>query len=374
MNLNYPINENKGICIMKKILNSGSIMVTLDGDVVDFDSEVSVIRGLVIPKNALSKRQLTVLKKDVWLSRPLHNQHCHISQLRFDGEEDIKVLGLICDHKCSRNRVEHLKQFLYLRQHGIRVSEQLTQESLLAVDWEPFMVGISHVDSIHSFGMNFNHIVCKSSVSPNILENIHWLAKNHPNIKINYISALKVFATLSEGEQERIMHSYTSDQVRAITDCDWYIHHALLSSLHFDRVKRNLPIVNYPFVLRFTSIWGVSDVSKSARAMTLEESDDFQAILNRTKYIFSNISYMFSDELFGLFVYFYLTLGSTDFEELLQYLQDCQYNSEKEESIVKTLYDSPQLQELIVPAPNQEDELPLSLRLVLSGLDWDSVE
>ena len=41
---------------------------------------------------------------------------------------------------------------------------------------------------------------------------------------------------------------------------------------------------------------------------------------------------------------------------------------------MKTLYDSPQLQELIVPAPNQEDELPLSLRLVLYDLDWDSVE
>jgi hypothetical protein len=356
--------------------DQSKILVSLDGDVSSFSPALDGEKGLVLPSDAFSENQLLMLTKCFkslpWTFR--ESEHLHTNPLHCN-DEDVEVLKLICEHKRSRNRVNHLEQFLYLRQHGIRVSEQLTQESLLAVGWTPFMVGISHIGPIHSFAIDFNYIVCKSSVSPNILENIYWLAKNRLNVRINYFSALKVFATLSDSEQEKIMHSYTSDQVRAITDCDWYIHHALLSSLHFDRVKRNLPIVNYPFILKFASKWRVSDVSIPARAMTLEESEDFQAILNRTKYIFFlDDWYMFADELFGLFVYFYLILGSTDFEELLQYLQNCQYNSEKEKSIVKTLYDSPQLQELIAPTSNQEAELPLSLRLVLYDLDWDSVE
>ena len=357
---------------MKKTSNSGSIMVILDGDVVDFDSAVSVIRGLVIPKNALSKRQLTVLKKDVRLSRSLYNQHCHISQLRFDGEEDIKVLRLICDHKCSRNRVNHLKQFLYLRQHGIRVSEQLTQESLLAVDWAPFMVGISHIGPIHSFAIDFNYIVCKSSVSPNILENIYWLAKNRLNVRINYFSALKVFATLSDSEQEKIMHSYTSDQVRAITDCDWYIHHALLSSLHLERVKKNLPLVEHQFVMQFESKGKISSIQQLAHAMTLDEANNFQTILDRTQFVVPNSYYsMSTSSVFGLFVYLYLELGSTNFEELLYYLKDCESNNRRKRSLVKVLYDYYEAQERIIVASKQHCELPLSLRLTFSGFDWN---
>lgn len=45
-----------------KSFSSGQIIVTLDGEVLDFDSEL-MIPGLVLPGNALSKAQLSMLTR-----------------------------------------------------------------------------------------------------------------------------------------------------------------------------------------------------------------------------------------------------------------------------------------------------------------------
>ena len=293
---------------------SNQIIVTLDGEVLDFDSEV-ISCGIVLPNDVLSEEQLSTLRDDVaQLKRTQYEMHHqHDPQLCLDTEEEIRVLRLICDHVQSQKRVSHLEQFLIFRQHGIHVPEWLARESLSNSHQTPFMVKIGGNES---------------------------------------------------------MSSFTSNQIKAILNCDWYRGHESLRSLHLERVKKNLPIVVYTFVIRLTSTTRAFNVYKSVRAMTSNEIHDYCAIMKRTKFVVTDEMYRTSNNLFGSLVYWYLRLGSTDFEELLQYLQN--YSRNQQGAIVSLLCNSIELQEMIVSMSEDNPQLPLSLKLELYDLDWDS--
>lgn len=347
------------------------IIVALNAEIYDFDSSF-ILPGLVIPHGALSEQQLTTLKEDVSALQDLlyEDKHFHTPHLRLDTEEDVKVLRLICDHSYRDKRLRHLRHFLYFRQHGIYVSEWVTQQSLLATRQAAFMI---KTDSDLPYGLlpDFNYYICEYPVVPHTLENLHLLAKRHPNVEISHRAVCDVFMYLSH-EQQKGMIGYTSHQIKAIMDCDWYIHHANLSSLHLERVKKNLPLVEHQFVMQFESKGKISSIQQLAHAMTLDEAEDFQKILDRTQFIIPNSYYsMSTSSVFGLFVYLYLELGSTNFEELLYYLKDCESNNRRKRSLVKVLYDYYEAQERIIVASKQHCELPLSLRLTFSGFDWN---
>lgn len=358
-----------------KSFSSGQIIVTLDGEVLDFDSEL-MIPGLVLPGNALSKAQLSMLTRCLkLLPGTFHRSiHIHTRHLKL-SDEDVKVLGLICDHPFLIECAIHLEYFVYLRQHGIYLSEAMTKQSLSDFHyyWDqgafaivPFIVEISTTGS--SPIENFEDWVCHMSINPYSMENVYLLVQKYPNIVINYDAILRMFLCLTQDEQETIINYYTFDQIMAIMGSSWYLDDALLKNLHLNRIKANTPVVRSSFVIRYSSKRRVYNTKISIMAMTLDEADDFQSILDRTEFVVPEDIYMSSDRI-SSFIYLYFQLGSTNFEELLYYLRDCKNDAKETTSAVKTLCDSTELQESIITFSKQVDELPLSLSLALSVLD-----
>ena len=354
---------------MKGLPSSGLILVTLyNSEIMCFDSETTNYSGVVIPHDSLSEPQLTFLRDSMRELRELYYYHSHVPQLRFDTEEDIKVLRLICDHSDSRKRLEHLRQFVYLRQHGIYVSEWMAQQSLSSTLQSPFMVGNGGNWFANSLLKNFNLKICECTINPYTLENLHVLTAKYPNIEMHG-GVLRVFMRLSQEEQSEIAHSYTAAQVEAVMDYEWYAYRTNLEPLHLERVKNGFPIVNYPFVIKTDSKTKSCNLKIRAHAMTLDEAEEFQAILDRTQFAVPEYIYM-SQRQIGSFVYLYLTLGSTNFEELLRYSRDYRINHEGNNSAIEAICYSGKLQESIIALSKQDCELPLSLRLELSDLDF----
>ena len=354
---------------MKGFPSSGLILVTLyNSEIMCFDSETTNYSGIVVPHDSLSELQLTFLRDSMRELRELYYYHSHIPQLRFDTEEDIKVLRLICDHSDSRKRLEHLRQFVYLRQHGIYVSEWMAQQSLSSTLQSPFMVDKGGNWFANALLEKFNLKICECTINPYTLENLHVLTAKYPNIEMHG-GILRVFMRLSQEEQSEIVHSYTAAQVEAVVDYEWYAYRTNLEPLHLERVKNGFPIVNYPFVIKTDSKTKSCNLKIRAHAMTLDEAEDFQSILDRTQFVVPEYIYMSSRQI-GSFIYLYLTLGSTNFEELLRYSRDYRINHEGNNSAIEAICYSGKLQESIIALSKQDCELPLSLRLELSDLDF----
>lgn len=358
---------------MTNLSNPPLILVTLYNEIRCFTSEDSTIRGVVVPYEALSESQLNILKSAMVELRSLYDRHCHIPQLRLDNDEDIKSLRLICDHCDSRKRLDYLNQFLYLRQHGVYLPALVTLQSLLFATTHrtPFMPKIGNQSLMELFLEDFNYTICRCQINPYSLMNLHALVSKYPEypeMELDYGGILQVFVYLSQEEQEEMVSSYTAAQIKAVMDYGWYAHRTRLQSLHLKRVKKNLPIVRYPFVVKNNFNGRIQNTAIPIRAMTLDEAEDFQAILDRTEFVVPEDIYMSSDRI-SSFIYLYFQLGSTNFEELLYYLRDCKNDAKETKSAVKTLCDSRELQESIIAFSKQAYELPLSLSLALSVLD-----
>ena len=358
---------------MTNLSNPPLILVTLYNEIRCFTSEDLTIRGVVVPYGALSESQLAVLKDSMAELRSLYDRHCHIPQLRLDNDEDIKSLRLICDHCDSRKRLDYLNQFLYLRQHGVYLPALVTLQSLLFATTHrtPFMPKIGNQSLMELFLEDFNYTICRCQINPYSLMNLHALVSKYPEypeMELDYGGILQVFVYLSQEEQKEMVSSYTPEQVKAVMDYGWYAHRTRLQSLHLERVKKNVPITRYPFVVKNNFNGRIQNTAIPIRAMTLDEAEDFQAILDRTEFVVPEDIYMSSDRI-SSFIYLYFQLGSTNFEELLYYLRDCKNDAKETKSAVKTLCDSTELQESIIAFSKQAYELPLSLSLALSVLD-----
>ena len=358
---------------MTNLSNPPLILVTLYNEIRCLESEDSTICGVVVPYGALSESQLAVLKDSMTELRSLYDRHCHIPQLRLDNDEDIKSLRLICDHCDSRKRLDYLNQFLYLRQHGVYLPALVTLQSLLFATTHrtPFMPKIGNQSLMELFLEDFNYTICRCQINPYSLMNLHALVSKYPEypeMELDYGGILQVFVYLSQEEQKEMVSSYTPEQVKAVMDYGWYAHCTRLQSFHLERVKKNIPITRYPFVVKNNFNGRIQNTAIPIRAMTLDEAEDFQAILDRTEFVVPGDIYMSSDRI-SSFIYLYFQLGSTNFEELLYYLRDCKNDAKETKSAVKTLCDSTELQESIIAFSKQAYELPLSLSLALSVLD-----
>ena len=358
---------------MTNLSNPPLILVTLYNEIRCLESEDSTICGVVVPYGALSESQLNILKSSMVELRSLYDRHCHIPQLRLDNDEDIKSLRLICDHCDSRKRLDYLNQFLYLRQHGVYLPALVTLQSLLFATTHrtPFMPKIGNQSLMELFLEDFNYTICRCQINPYSLMNLHALVSKYPEypeMELDYGGILQVFVYLSQEEQKEMVSSYTPEQVKAVMDYGWYAHRTRLQSLHLERVKKNVPITRYPFVVKNNFNGRIQNTAIPIRAMTLDEAEDFQAILDRTEFVVPEDIYMSSDRI-SSFIYLYFQLGSTNFEELLYYLRDCKNDAKETKSAVKILCDSRELQESIIAFSKQAYELPLSLSLALSVLD-----
>ena len=359
------------------------IIVALNGQVSDLDSEVSSIQGMVFPKGVLSQQQLTTLRQDIarletgfgssmWMSL----LHFHTSQLHLDSE-NVDVLKMICDHPLQGEREAHLSQFLTLLQHGVHIPEWVAKQSLsnLHIYWNngtynavPFMVQITNSFRYGlELSQDFNNWICEHPCNPYTLENLYLLAKSHPDVKIGYEPMLRVFMCLSSEEQKALC-SCTSEYVRALMASDWYIWDEQYKTFHLDRLKQNLPIVEFSFNVksgRYDDTWSVC-------AMTQNEANDFQAIIERSELgpLYDNSFSRYRS--FKSFIYLYLKIGSKDFEEFLQYLRDCQQNEGDWKLLSDALYGAVEAQKMIITASKLDSALPFSLRFQLSGFDRSS--
>lgn len=359
--------------------DSSRIIITLGGEIEEFDSK-STFPGLVMRRDALSKTQLARLSQDIEPTWDLAYEGWFpsTSQLYLDSE-NVEVLKLICDHPYQRERKAHLRQFMLFKQGNIYVSEWVTKKSLSdlhaclskgAYHARPFMVKLSSGSSAGHFPDDLNYLL-DTPVNRYLLENLYLLNRKYPDIKIECDVIQNVIMKLSDEEQEEMVRSYTSDQIEAILDYDWYKHNRLLRSLHFERVKRNHPIIEFPFTIRMAAD---RKVVVNARVMTQAEAEDFQAILDETKFAIFDDVYMSPAAILGLLVYLYLELGNKDFIELLQYLQHHQQKrgSMLQEDTIYKLEKSLVLQKAIVDASKLDATLPLSLKLEFNGFDWDT--
>lgn len=359
------------------------IIVTLNGQVYDLDSEVSSIQGMVFPKGVLSQQQLTTLRQDIarleagfGSTMLMSLLHFHTSQLHLDSE-NVDVLKMICDHPLQGEREAHLSQFLTLLQHGIHTPEWVVKQSLsdLHVYWNndiynavPFMVQIANSFRYGlELSQNFNDWICEHPCNPYSLENLYLLAKSHPDVKISYEPMLRVFMCLSSEEQKTLC-SCTSEYVRALMSSDWYIWDEQYKTFHLDRLKRNLPIVEFSFNVEsgpYNDTWSVC-------AMTQNEANGFQAIIERSELgpLYDNSFSRYRS--FKSFIYLYLKIGSKDFEEFLQCLCNCQQNEEDWRLLSDALYGAVEAQKTIIAASKLASTLPLSLRFQLSGFDRSS--
>ena len=358
--------------------DQSKILVSLDGDVSSFSPALNGEKGLVLLSDALSEHQLLMLTKRLkslsWTFREseyLHTNHLHCN------DEDVEVLKLICEHPSKWDSAIHLEYFVYFRQHGVYLSKEVTKRSLSdvpdywdqgLVDAVPFIGEVSKNGSL-SIG-SFKDWVCDMAITPYSVENLYLLMQKNPNIEISYDAVLRMFFYLSHEEQENIVNYYTPDQIMALMGGTWYLDDAFIRAFHMERVKTNTPIVRFSFIMRHLSKGKMYRSKRFIRAMTLDEATVFQDIMDRTQFAVPENIRVSSERTFNVLFYYYLKLGSTDFEELIQYAQNCE-NSTQESFIKALLCNSSELQEAIFEVSSQNCELPLSLRFVLGGLDWD---
>ena len=358
--------------------DSSRIIITLGGEIEEFDSK-STFPGLVMRRDALSKTQLARLSQDIEPTWDLAYEGWFpsVSPLYFDGE-DVEVLKLICNHPYQRERKAHLRQFMLFKQGNIYVSEWVTKKSLSdlhaclskgAYHARPFMVKLSSGSSAGHFPDDLNYLL-DTPVNQYLLENLYLLNRKYPDIKIECDVVENVIMTLSDEEQEEMVRSYTLNQIKALMDYNCYKRNILLRKLHLKRVKQNYPIIEFPFTIRMAAD---RKVVVNARVMTQAEAEDFQAILDETKFAIFDDVYMSPAAILGLLAYLYLELGNKDFIELLQYLQHHQQKrgSMLQEDTIYKLEKSLVLQKAIVDASKLDATLPLSLKLEFNGFDWD---
>lgn len=268
---------------------------------------------------------------------------------------------------------------MLFKQGNIYVSEWVTKKSLSdlhaclskgAYHARPFMVKLSSGSSVGHFPDDLNYLL-DSPVNRYLLENLYLLNRKYPDIKIECDVVENVIMTLSDEEQEEMVHSYTLNQIKALMDYNCYKRNILLRKLHLKRVKQNYPIIEFPFTIRMAAD---RKVVVNARVMTQAEAEDFQAILDETKFAIFDDVYMSPAAILGLLAYLYLELGNKDFIELLQYLQHHQQKrgSMLQEDTIYQLEKSFVLQKAIVDASKLDATLPLSLKLEFNGFDWDA--
>lgn len=359
--------------------DSSRIIITLGGEIEEFDSK-STFPGLVMRRDALSKTQLARLSQDIEPTWDLAYEGWFpsTSQLYLDSE-NVEVLKLICDHPYQRERKAHLRQFMLFKQGNIYVSEWVTKKSLSdlhaclskgAYHARPFMVKLSSGSSAGHFPDDLNYLL-DTPVNRYLLENLYLLNQKYPDIKIECDVVENVIMELSDEEQEEMVHSYTLNQIKALMDYNCYKRNILLRKLHLKRVKQNYPIIEFPFTIRMAAD---RKIVVNARVMTQAEAEDFQAILDETKFAIFDDVYMSPAAILGLLAYLYLELGNKDFIELLQYLQHHQQKrgSMLQEDTIYQLEKSFVLQKAIVDASKLDATLPLSLKLEFNGFDWDA--
>jgi hypothetical protein len=371
--------NNNQLVTTAQCSDSSRIIITLGGEIEEFDSK-STFPGLVMRRDALSKTQLARLSQDIEPTWDLAYEGWFpsVSPLYFDGE-DVEVLKLICNHPYQRERKAHLRQFMLFKQGNIYVSEWVTKKSLSdlhaclskgAYHARPFMVKLSSGSSAGHFPDDLNYLL-DTPVNRYLLENLYLLNRKYPDIKIECDVVENVIMTLSDEEQEEMVRSYTLNQIKALMDYNCYKRNILLRKLHLKRVKQNYPIIEFPFTIRMAAD---RKVVVNARVMTQAEAEDFQAILDKTKFAIFDDVYMSPAAILGLLAYLYLELGNKDFIELLQYLQHHQQKrgSMLQEDTIYQLEKSFVLQKAIVDASKLDATLPLSLKLEFNGFDWDT--
>lgn len=356
--------------------NSQKVIITLDGHVRKFESAHATDVGLVVPCNIFPPKMVSKLSKDIrWIRKRiaragesyLEALHFHVPLLHFEGK-DAKVLRLICDHSPQKERLPHLEQFIILRQHGIHVSKKMLNKSLASFhehydsyQVSPFMVKIDRADCGYGFLCWFNIWIDSHSPDPHSLKNLYSLVEKYPDIRFPPRNMVDVFMHLSKEEQEELVHSHTENQVRAMMDSDWCADNTRYLQLHLERVRKNLPLVLFTFETSMPH-----RRIRTSYVMTIEEAKDFQRIIENLEYddfLYENIVH--------LLMYFYLKLGSSAFEDLLQYMQrqDMATFFERKGHTLNIIADSLELQDEIIAIFNHDAELPLSLKLELFDFD-----
>lgn len=357
--------------------NSQKVIITLDGHVRKFESAHATDVGLVVPYNMFSSKMIEKLSKDIkWIrkriarageSSYLEALHFHAPLLHFEGK-DAKALGLICNHSPRKERLPHLEQFIILKQHGIHVSKKMAKQSLAtfhehydSYQVSPFMAKIDRADCGYRLLVWFNIWIDSHSPDPHSLKNLYSLVDKYPDIRFPPRNMVDVFMHLSKEEQKELVHSHTENQVRAMMDSDWCADNTRYLQLHLERVRKNLPLVLFTFETSMPH-----RRIRTSYAMTIEEARDFQKIIENLEYddfLYENIVH--------LLMYLYLKLGSSAFEDLLQYMQkqDMATFFERKGHTLNIIADSLELQDEIIAIFNHDAELPLSLKLELFDFD-----
>ena len=362
------------------------IMVTLEGQILDFDSSIDTsTQGLVIPNNGLSVQQLVKLSSDLTtvqsmskLKKPANSfQHFHTPQLCLDDEQ-VRVLKLVCCHPLEIERLEHLLQLMVHWQHGVYVSEAATEHSL--AKYQSRVLGFAPFAMVRMFNANlitrFHELACEHRANPYFLENLYRMRNMYPDVFFHPKTLEQFFMCLPQEEQEEIM-SYTPAQMEILATSYWYLDDERYVQLHLERIRNKYPISTGSLAcFSFIDSYRASSVkTENSGSMTPDEANDFNSIVSRFPLMFP-MEYLTSKRgVPELFIYLYLKLGSADFEAFIRYVYELNQQDEvsgTKESVISTLLDSFELQELIVDISQENPELPMSLKLELSDLDWFS--
>ena len=360
---------------MMKKSDSPKVIITLDGDVRKFESAHVTDVGLVVPCNVFSMKKIGKLSKDIKRIRKrisltgesyLEALHFRAPLLYFEGK-DAKVLKLICNHSPRKERLPHLEQFIILKQHGIHVSKKMAKQSLVnfhehydSYRVSPFMVKIDWFDCGYRLLGLFNTLVDRQLPDPYLLMNLYSLVEKYPDTRFLPDRIIRVFMFLSREEREEIIYSHTEKQIQAMMGSDWCVDSKRYVRLHLERVRKNLPLVPFTFERPSSKL-------HTYYVMTEQEGNDFQRIIARLEEgcpaLWSNI--------LNTLTYFYLKLGSSGFEDFLQYMQqqDMARLSQRKEYMLNTIAASSELQDEVIAAFENNPELPLSIKLELLDLD-----
>lgn len=360
------------------------IIVTLEGQILDFDSSIDTsTQGLVIPNNGLSVQQLARLGSDLTtvqsmskLKKPANSfQHFHTPQLCLDDEQ-VRVLKLVCCHPLEIERLEHLLQLMVHWQHDVYVSEAATEHSL--AKYQSRVLGFAPFAMVRMFNANlitrFHELACEHRANPYFLENLYRMRNMYPDVFFHPKTLEHFFMCLPQEEQEEIM-SYTPAQMEILATSYWHLDDERYIKLHLERIRNKRPIATGSLAcFSFIDSYRASPVkTENSGSMTPDEANDFNSIVSRFPLMFP-IEYRTSKRgVPELFIYLYLKLGSADFEAFIQYVYELNQKDEvsgTKESVISTLLDSFELQELIVDISKKDPELPMSLKLELSNLDW----